>query len=343
MVSAVRHAPIWAHILFWGIYTLFWHWVYSAGALFNLGSLGTSFLYTLAHMSIAYVNLEVLMPRFIRQGHYLFYLLSVSSLFVLTCAFHIGLLSLWFYVLFDTLDVREVMGDMLAGSIIGSNMVILLLSIAYQLIWQRQDDRRQREALKREKMEAELRFLRGQLDPHFLFNALNSIYVLISRDADSAREALAGFSELLRYQLYKANESEIALTEEFDYLHRYAELAGLRRGGDLEVRIELPDPPNGVRIAPLLLLPLVENAYKHTRAPAGFIHICARFSEGQFHFKVENSTTPTTTQVAKSHAVGGIGLANVRRRLELLYSDRHALTVGHEDNQFKVELMLSLN
>lgn len=219
---------------------------------------------------------------------------------------------------------------------------MLFLSFGLQSILHRQEEQRQKEVVLREKMEAELQFLRSQLDPHFLFNALNSIYFLIPKDPDVAAEALAGFSDLLRYQLYQANEPTILLEEEFDYLRQYTRLASLRRESDLALQLELPPVPSETRIAPLLLQPFVENAFKHVSPREGAIKICAQLSDRTFQFQVVNTKLPDHRPVSTSHAVGGIGLHNVRRRLELIYPKRHELQLQAEPRRFSALLKIEL-
>ncbi|MCS6929996.1 MAG: histidine kinase [Saprospiraceae bacterium] len=206
-------------------------------------------------------------------------------------------------------------------------------------------NRKEREAaeLRGEKLEAELKFLRSQINPHFLFNALNNIYALMVMRSERAPEMLLKLSGMLRYMLHDCKENQVPLRKEIEYLHHFIELHRLKDSRGLNIQVALDDSRPHLLIAPLLLVPFVENAFKHSKIEdreKGWVSI--RLSTGDDHivFEVENSLPEG------SHAkneVGGIGLNNVRRQLELLYPDRHTLEIRNEGDRFYVRLHLSLN
>lgn len=198
--------------------------------------------------------------------------------------------------------------------------------------------------LAKEKAEAELNFLKSQINPHFLFNSLNSVYFLIDKANPDARNALHKFSEMLRYQLYECNGDKIPVEKEVTYLKDYIDLQKLRVGENAIVEFHSPDTIAGFKIEPLLLIPFVENSFKHiscySNGQPNLININIQKENGNFYFSIVN-----TTEGKQSHSLdkqGGIGLANVKRRLELLYPGRHQLSINESAGEFKVSLKLSI-
>ena len=193
-----------------------------------------------------------------------------------------------------------------------------------------------------EKAQTELKFLRSQINPHFLFNSLNSIYFLIDKNNTEARKTLLQFADLLRYQLYDCNSDTIAIETKVAYLQDYIRLQKLRKDSNYEVAVDMKDEIRGFQIVPLLLIPFVENAFKHIsnhQNERNFVHVELSRNNGTFSFSVENSKEVPNE---KTLIPGGIGLSNVRRRLELLYPDKHNLQIENNENTFKVQLKLRL-
>jgi two-component system LytT family sensor kinase len=193
----------------------------------------------------------------------------------------------------------------------------------------------------REKAEAELNFLKSQINPHFLFNSLNSVYFLIDKENADARQALKKFSDILRYQLYECNDAKIPIEKEISYLKDYVALQKLRREPYDDVRFTCSENVKGFSIEPLLLMPFVENSFKHlshfSNGKKNVVEISADRASGQFSFCVAN-----TIEHKSRDPVGGIGLKNVTRRLELLYNGRHELQVQESGDLFKVELKIEI-
>ena len=194
----------------------------------------------------------------------------------------------------------------------------------------------------REKAEAELNFLKSQINPHFLFNSLNSVYFLIEKSNTEARGALHKFSAMLRYQLYEMNGDKIAIEKEMEYLKDYVDLQKLRKDENYVVEFNCSPDVKGFSVEPLLLIPFVENAFKHIshhRDQLNFIKLELGMNNGSFHFFVENSKD-AIEKTTEKHA--GIGLANVKRRLELLYAGKHKLEIKNSYDRFSVSLQLQI-
>jgi LytS/YehU family sensor histidine kinase len=194
----------------------------------------------------------------------------------------------------------------------------------------------------REKAEAELNFLKSQINPHFLFNSLNSVYFLIDKNNVEARAALHKFSDMLRYQLYEAKDEKISIEKEVGYLKDYIGLQQLR-SDNCSVELHIDENMKSFFIEPFLLIPFVENSFKHLshfNNKRNEVQIDLSRKNGEMSFTIRNTTEGKQQVVIKD---GGIGLNNVKRRLELLYPQKHHLSISESQGWFDVELKLKIN
>jgi sensor histidine kinase YesM len=194
----------------------------------------------------------------------------------------------------------------------------------------------------KEKAEAELNFLKSQINPHFLFNSINSVYFLIDKANADARGALHKFSDMLRYQLYEMNGNQVATEKEIQYLQDYIDLQKLRKDDQYQIEFNCPPEVKGFSIEPLLLIPFVENAFKHIshhKNQLNFIKLQLSMNKGEFNFSIENSKEPIE-KITDQHS--GIGLANVKRRLALLYPQKHSLKIIDGIDIFQVALSIKI-
>jgi two-component system LytT family sensor kinase len=194
----------------------------------------------------------------------------------------------------------------------------------------------QLEKITNDKLETELKFLKAQYHPHFLFNALNTIYFQMDENVGEAKKSVEKFSELLRYQLYDQQQT-VAVSQEVHYLENFIQLQEIRSSEKLKVMVNFDRRLNGQQVYPLLFLPLVENAFKYVGGDY-WIRIEALIDEAGLRFSVSNAVPPEMP-VARS---GGIGLENLKRRLELLYPGRHEFSVSREKSGFVATLLLNL-
>lgn len=207
--------------------------------------------------------------------------------------------------------------------------------------WQR--DRELRQALEREKINSELLFLKAQINPHFFFNTLNNIYALTVIDGDKAREALHRLSRMMRYVLYDTQQSTVRLEQEVAFLKDYVELMQLRLTDKVDVQLRLPSTTSpSILIAPMILLPFVENAFKHgvSTVSASKILIDLQQTDGTVTLYVQNTLFPV--KASNLEQSNGIGLANTRRRLDLLYPGRFSLDAGPNSSEQVFEVTLTL-
>lgn len=199
--------------------------------------------------------------------------------------------------------------------------------------------------LETEKLSTELKFLKNQINPHFLFNSLNNIYVQTRTRPKQASESILLLSDLLRYQLYDCTQDYVKLKDEIQYLQNYLELERLRRN-DARIDYSLKGSPKELMIAPFLFIPFVENAVKHGATNDNTFYIDIRFrieKEQQIFFSIANSIDqrPRPKKAGEKRS-GGIGLANVKRRLQLIYPEKHELKIEKSETTYKVELQLNL-
>ena len=196
-------------------------------------------------------------------------------------------------------------------------------------------------SLEKEKLVAELKFLRTQTNPHFLFNTLNNIYALARKKSDDTADVVLKLSKLLRFMLYESKNNSITISEELRILNDYIELERLRYNERLTIHFTKSIDNETQPIAPLILLPFVENAFKHGASETrfnSFIHIHVQLLNGRLIFTIENSKEDEEKEPVKEN----IGLSNVRRQLELMYPE-HNLAMEIEKTIFKVTLTINLN
>lgn len=211
-----------------------------------------------------------------------------------------------------------------------------------KLIYQSMRDEQQMEELKRQNLQAEMDYLKYQINPHFFMNTLNNIHALIDIDAESAKNAVIELSKMMRYVLYDSGCERISLNRDIQFLKNYIELMRIRYTDDVEIRLEYPENlPEQISIPPLLLIVFVENAFKHgvSYNRASFIHLKVGYADGRVTGILTNSRHPAMAPSGKDNA--GIGLDNVRKRLTLIYGEKnYTLDIREEDKTYTVTLVI---
>ncbi|NJM25879.1 MAG: histidine kinase [Bacteroidia bacterium] len=330
------------HVIFW-LATVLFH-AYTRFSLLETAGWGPFVseivVRNLLLAAAIYVNLELLIPRLVSRGRYLAYILF----FALNLGGYVSLKNfhdvyLYGHVLNDTTRAAFWPNSFYNFSI---GLFYLAFSVALHLSKEWFVQKRMIEKIKLEQLNTELAYLKSQINPHFLFNSINTIYFQIDKKNVQARETLSRFSDMLRYQLYECNGHEIALEKEVNYIRNYVELQRMRKDENFQIQVQLNDDFTGATIAPLLLIPLVENAFKYvSNFSRSDNTIRIRLSrEGKEFSVVVFNTTESSIANAVEH--GGIGLQNVRRRLALLYPDRHTLQIDKNEGAFEVKLKLQL-
>ncbi len=197
-------------------------------------------------------------------------------------------------------------------------------------------------SLKQEKLAAELKFLKAQIHPHFLFNTLNNLYALTLKKSSKAPEVVLKLSDLLDYMLYECNVHSVSLEKEIKLLENYIALEKIRYGDDLKVDFNIEGNISNFQISPMLLLPMVDNAFKHgvsREIYKKWVNINLQIKDNILEFSITNSKDSKKVNDKNSYAEG-IGLKNVMRRLELVYKNKHQLKIDDKGESFEVALLI---
>jgi sensor histidine kinase YesM len=324
----------------------------AAHELFFSAYFAKGFFYMIFPAFAVYFNLYFLIPRYLQKGRYGWYILLLALTIVTSasCILPGYYITAWL----SGSNAARMFGlrvnwnnyyHAVKEEPIKSTLAAITLGMSIKLTKNWIESRRRQQELEKEKLETELKFLKYQFNPHFLFNSINSIFFLIHKNPDMASASLAKFSELLRHQLYESNDQHIALEKEIAYLNNFIELEKLRQNENLAVNVDmqLADSPD-MGIAPFILMTFVENAFKHVSRDKGrhnWIDIGMSVSGTQLRFNVGNSRSLNTTPEVINY--GGIGLANVKRRLELIYPGEYRLDICQDTESFSIKLELELS
>jgi len=290
----------------------------------------------LFYVGFFYLNAIVLIHRFIYRRRYREYAGIIA----------IAYLSLLFITWLIFFKILNMPGFNLSGHILFNFFFFLFFlagSTAYRMI----KDRTRADRIAREKenenLKTELSLLRSQASPHFMFNVLNNMVALARKKSDLLEPSLLKFSSLMRYMLYEADEEKVALEKETEYLQSYIDLQQQRFGKNVHLNVSLQKFDNNYEIEPMLLIPFVENAFKHGTGiiEEAQITIQLKVEKKILDFAVKNKYDPLSIEIKDK--TSGIGLANVKRRLNLLYGHKHRLLITQKDNWFDVSLQLNLN
>ena len=226
-----------------------------------------------------------------------------------------------------------------------TTLLVLGVSTSIKVVQKWQKDAEIRQGLEKQKISTELSFLKAQINPHFFFNTLHSIYALTHINVDSAREALHTLSRMMRYVLYETQHGTTILSKEIEFLQDYINLMQLRLTDKVKVQFDKPTQYHDISLAPMLFLPFVENAFKHGVSALYPSTISILLEQQDHHLKMEvrNSLMPEKRVVLEESS--GIGLVNTRRRLDLLYPERYELLITEKtaENEYLVTLSLQLS
>jgi LytS/YehU family sensor histidine kinase len=224
------------------------------------------------------------------------------------------------------------------------SVVIIGFSFGLRIIEKHAVSEKKQKELEKEKLNSELAFLKNQVSPHFFFNTLNNIYSLIEINTTDAQDAVLKLSKLMRYLLYESEHGETLLSHEIEFMNHYIDLMKLRLSKKVDLKIDLPEKNTNYKIPPLLFIPFIENAFKHgiSYREKSFINISMQSENNTIRFTCINSLgQPTEKDTNENHS--GIGLENVKKRLNLLFPNKHTLKIGKLENEFHVTLEIILS
>jgi two-component system LytT family sensor kinase len=290
-------------------------------------------------MVIAYLNLHYFLPSYLLKKRYLAYFTAV----ILSVTGYLVAQSLFDFYLYG-----YVVGPMRNSNLMESlwynffsTLWYLGLMLALKLSMDWYSQQRIIQKITVEKLNAEIDFLRAQVNPHFLFNILNNLYALTLKKSALAPDVVLKLSEMMEYMLYDSSDPKVPLEKEIAYLNNYIELERLRFSAGSAIESTLEAVLDGQEIAPLLLLPLVENAFKHglsQQIKNGWLRVSIALDKSTLTVIIQNANPPSSVSKSK----GGIGLDNLRKRLDLLYPGRHHLELEDQENTFMAKLVIEL-
>jgi len=326
----------------WGYHLLFWVLLAILLTAFSdrSGSILHSFLMEMVNMlfyaSLVYFNVFYLIPKYLtekRLGKYIVFL--VGAVIAVTMG------KVVIFYLFSAAGDKGIWLKNQSFFFLSFFLVTTVSTVA-KIIADWGKYQREKHEIATKTVTSELQFLRSQINPHFLFNTLNSLYALTLKKSDIAPEIVLKLSEMMRYMLYECNEKTVLLSNEINYIKNYLDLERLRHGAGADIQLNITGTVTDQRIAPLFFIPFLENSFKHGlnhQLKKGFVHIDLQVFEHKVRFSIRNSK-PEQMPMAPSKRVGGFGLANVKHRLELIYPDKHDLRVMVGPQAYEMDLVI---
>ena len=334
------------HCLFWCFQLIIYTFNYVKGNEYGTSVMTTLLLLPL-HMIFTYTQIYVLIPRLLLRrkiAQYIVYTLLFTQLM-----YSINLLYYSFVVYPVTAGLKctffkwEQLWTFNPNEFrtVFSFFMICGLAVSVKLLkkWYQENNRNQR--IEKEKLTMELDMLKAQVHPHFLFNTLNNLYALTLSKSDKAPLAVSNLADLLRYMLYECDEREVPLEKEITVLNKYMELEKLRYGNRIELSFSCTGDTRRLKIAPLILLPFVENSFKHgvsEQLEKCWVNLHLHAEGDLFSFNLSNSCSNELVP----GAAGGIGLQNIRKRLDLMYPGQYTMTINEEPDMYAVKLQMKL-
>lgn len=294
-------------------------------------------LITLTHIPLFLLNTEWLIPKVLHQKGVTIYFWSLLAVVTVFYLYHNFVLD----IVKGYLEPEQTHGKRTITGLVAI-LLVAAISTGYGLLRYLTAQEKIHQEKQQERLQSELSFLRSQISPHFIFNILNSIVYLIRSKSPLAEPVTMELSELMRYMLYESEKEQIPLEKEVFYLKNYIALQEVRFGEDVEIRFQTEGSPTTQIIEPMILIPFVENAFKHGVGMIidPVVQVTVKIIDNTLHFSVKNKIAPEIGEDKDNSS--GIGLRNVRRRLELLYPKAHQLDINQENGWFVVDLNLTL-
>ena len=345
MSRKVKNTEIGIYLLLWIILTFFLlYFIYDPYASFMQQFIATLFVTGLTALP-AYVSSKILVPKLLYRkiiGKFIGVLLLTAFLNTILTYFLTG--ALYFELSGKSIFAKDALIQYLFSFFFIVNCIVIVVSGAVQIIIDRYSIEEKLHVVEVEKVNTELAFLRAQINPHFLFNVLNTIYFQIQKENNEARNSLEKLSEMLRYQLYECTTDMIDISKELAYIQNYVAVQQLRMEAGTDMQLKLPGDIGSFKIAPLLILPLVENAFKHIsnfKDPSKNKLSIDIYIEADSWFVVNVvNTYNSMDRTGQLQYSSGLGLKNLERRLVLLYPGKHSITTKRTENTYETTLKI---
>lgn len=294
------------------------------------------------HIIIVYFSIYYLIPNYILNKKYFKFLFLFISALALLYVIRTGLnyLLVSENIWPEAVGVHKAFSPNHIVAVILGEIYVIALASAIKLTVDWVYEKRRNDYLKKVQLRSELDFLKTQMQPHFFFNTLNNLYSLSIEKSDRAPEVILKLSEIMQYVLYDVKDSKISLLKEINYIHNYLELEKLRYGDALKSNLTIVGNLDDAEVPPLLFLPFIENCFKHGTTDGDSIKVDIHIvkKENELIFKVENNFNSNQ----KNESKHGIGISNVKRRLQLLYNDNFNLNTNIFANKFMVKLKIPI-
>ena len=333
----------WYNIILWVVLYLFWIMVFQKRAFAFSKTMTIEFCYLLFIAANYYFNTLFIIPRFLYKKKYGVFALLFLAGIVTASLLRVPLATYLSMHYFAPGRTPPRFSELFLNSFINIFIWVICL-VAAKLIFDRLRFQKYIDGMEKEKTKNELDFLKAQFNPHFLFNSINSIYGNIDKGNPTARNMLLTFSEMLRYQLYECNTDRIGIDKEISYIKNYIALQQTRRADNLVIQLNIDEDLKGFTIAPLMFIAFIENAFKyvsHYENKLNEVKISLGRNNDYLVFKVFNTKESYNNRGVMDHK--GIGIVNVKRRLELLYPGKHQLIINPNDTSHEVTLNLKLS
>jgi two-component system, LytTR family, sensor histidine kinase AlgZ len=331
------------HISFWCVYTSFFFYSISSRLETDLTTAFYRAAFLVAfNMAAAYMNYFIFLPRFLKHRNIGRYLLEFGVPFIAltTARLHLQRLMVDGYQHVEQYFYSNIyIVQMSATSLF---IVIFVGMLRFAKDWFELEAKKKE--LENERLSAELSFLKEQINPHFLFNTLNNLYYLAYTKSDNTTEVIAKLSQMMRYMIYESNYSQVELSKEIEYMQNYVSLEKLRLNEQVPIDFKVEGNPGGIKVAPLILITFLENAFKHGANGSNknaWVNLAIKLNGKDCVYTVENSKG--VNGVHSEQGKSGIGLQNVKRRLELTYPEKYELDVKDLSDKYSVRLKLLLN
>lgn len=299
-------------------------------------NLFTTLILVMPLVLVYLLNFYLLVAKVLFRGHRLTFFFINIAIIVL---FNRGLL----FVDYSRYIPKFVWGGYYTYIVVSilSNVLAVITAMGLRYIMRWNDIQKKLEEEQTKRREAELAMLKSQLNPHFLFNTLNNISSMVAIDPDKAQDSIAQLSDLLRYTLYESSDAQVLLANEIEFMQNYIDLMKLRCNELASISVIMPESKGNFMIAPLLFVSLIENAFKHgvNSRRSSFVNIMMQIGEDEITFTVENSLF---SKQISDHSGSGIGLDNLRRRLELAYYGRYKYTVNIEEEKYSAKVVIKI-
>ncbi len=332
------------HVLFWFAVLLFYTYFFAVDSTnFNYVLSFSIFLMPIT-IATTYVSIYKLIPDYLATKRYMKF--ALYSTYTLIISAYLIIISIFFGLVylsnFKYQDMAPISRSLLLV-MIAVYLIVIMVS-AFKLLKLNSKNTERANSLEKKILETqlklkeqELNYLKMQIHPHFLFNTLNTMYGFALKKADETPEIILKLSNLLDYLLYQINKPHVLLSDEIAHIKDYIDLEQIRFNDTLKCSLDIDLKNEHLKIAPMLFIPFVENSFKHGNITDGFLNIDINFSNknNEVYFKITNSSSGNST---KEH---GLGLDNIKKRLELLYKDNYNLNINNSNTSYEVELVIN--